>query len=542
MYISYLAILSTTNHYIERNYDHELVMAGEQLWLDGQVKNQSLNDDGCYRAIVSDDKHYEIEISTPFSKKQKTSCSCSAFKSSSVCTHIVAGLFAIRNIPEEKNKNRVPKAISKPSSLNINQMINDIHPNELKDFLKSYAKTDRRFSILFKAAFARKTDLSDNIEKYKSILDAIVKPVTSKTPKLPVSDLKYLIKVLSEFADQINDGIALSHYREGVNIFIASFSKLAYVRSRFSMSNEEINALNITYHNIISYFFASKLPTELKRELFNFLLEFMQRSYYMFDSFYHNILYHLIPKLTTSERKTVKTVLLDLLKIRPNTEHAVILAYYLKISKKYTTEATDYFSQYPLQLMEVVHLLLNDEDRSIAIEILEKTYKSRPNDRDIMNRLLYIYIQTNNQDAFKALAKKAFINSGDNKYLSLLKKELPDHTYTQVILDIESHILTQSNISKETALKFFLFEDNWAAMVLYFEKHPDLEMLQKYDAFIYLHDQDAVASLYIQILDDYFSTLHPDEILLTTEKLNNHWRQQKMQSTIQQLGDFLKGG
>lgn len=531
--------MSIRTTHIEFLYDEKLELEGQQLWKEGQVRNLNRNEDGIYIAFVHDGQDYEVEVNAPFKKKQKVSCECEDFKSKSACKHIVAALFAIQDVLHEEKKKKVSKTEQKATSLNINHLVKEIQPYELIEFIKAYARVDKRFVIHLKAAFAHKVDLEDNIDKYRSILDAIVRPVTGKIPQVAASDIKFLSRILGEFADQINDHIALGHYRDGLNIFIACFSKLEYVHSKFNLSNEEIVQLRQSYYNILTYFLETKLPTELKRELQAFLIEFIQRSYYPFDSYQQNILFPLLPKLSSADKQALKPILLALLTTHPISEHAIILAFYLKITKKYTSEVLEYFEENPLQLMEVVNLLITDQENKIAKEILEKTYKSRPNDKDVMNRLLYLYIQEKNQEAFIALAKKAYLSKGENRYLELLKKELEEGSYEKVILEIEAYIHAHPIVANHIALNFFYFENNWAGMVIYLEKHPNIELLQKYDAFIFSQDQDIVAELYTKALDLYFSTQLGDTAHILAEKLTSHWRSNGMQKIIKKIHQSL---
>ena len=525
---------------IELIYDDELVLEGEQLWLKSHVENLSCPEKGLYIAQVHDDENYEIEISSPFAKKQKISCECEYYKSNHICKHIIAGLYAIQEEIKKTKELKLKNKKTKPVALNINQIIKDIEPEDLKTFIRSYAKIDKRFSTQLKVSFARKIDLADNIEKYKNILDSIVKPVTTTDQKLSVSDLKYILRVLDELASQINDCIALNHYREGLNIFIASFSKLEYVRSRYNLNHDELKPLSKIYHQMIGYFFESKLPTELKKELIAFLTDFMQRSYYKFDDYHNNILFYLLPKLNNAERNEIKDVLYNLPKTRPVSEHAVILAYYIKIQKKYTKEAADFFTNNPLQLIEVVNLLLVDENIKIALEILEKTYKSRPKDKDVINRLLYLYVQAGSRPQLIELSRKAYFNWGDIKYLEILKKELKESQYTQVILGMETQFLTNYETAPDTALRFFKFENNWAGMVLYLEKKSDINLIQKYDTFIYSHDKQAIADVYIRSLDELLKNQLGDTPQFLLEKLLAHWKNNSMKTVIQEVGNFLK--
>lgn len=531
--------MSKKDFNIEEKYDDTLIDAGEQLWMDRRVRNLTKNENGIYIAYVQDQEAFEIEICNPFTKKQLVSCDCAAYKASEICPHILAGLFAIRNEEKQNVEIKQSKNIPKPATLSTQQIANEIRENDLRTFVRTYAKSDKKFATQLKITFAQQFDLKDNIQKYKNILDSIVRPVTGTDQKLLVSELKQLIQALNELADQINDNIALSHYKEALNIFIASFAKLEYVRSKFNLAQQELNVLSKTYHEIAGYFLEQRLPAEIKRNLHAFLTDFIQRSYYLFDNYQKNILFYLIPKLSSAEKNKLKDNLILLLKSHRTSEHAVILAYYLKLSKKYTKEAVDHFIEYPLQMMEVVNLLITDDVSKIALDILEKSYKTLPNNKDIVNRLLYLYAQDENKNALIGLAQKSFLNWGDLKYLELLKKSLTDKQYTQAILKMEASIYKNACKSHETALKFFHFENNWAGMVLYLEKNLNFELIEKYDVFIYSHDPNAITDLYKQFLNTYLQSQLGEPAQEFLQGLYTHWLENDMNETIRMIRNFL---
>ncbi len=531
--------MSKKDFNIEEAYDTALVEAGEQLWMDSLVCNLTKNENGIYLAHVQDNDNFEIEISNPFSKKQMVSCACASFKASQICPHIIAGLFAIRSEVRRKEEKKQTKQSSKPATLSTQQIASEIREHDLRAFVKTYAKSDKRFATQLKITFAQQFEIKDNVQKYKSILDSIVKPVTGTDQKLPASELRQLILALNEFADQINDNIALSHYKEALNIFIASFAKLEYVRSKFNLAQHSLDTLSKAYHDITGYFLERRLPVDIKRELHTFLTDFIQRSYYSFDSYQKNILFYLLPKLSIAEKAILKDNLLLLLKSHSTNEHAVILSYHLKLSKQYTKEAAAHFVEYPLQMMETVNLLLTDDGSKIALDILEKTYKILPNNKDIVNRLLYLYAQDDDKNALISLAQKSFFNWGDIKYLELLKKSLSDDQYTQAILKMEAAIHQNACKSQETALKFFHFENNWAGMVLYMEKNPKFDLLAKYDAFIYSHNPAAIADLYTHVLDTYLQTQLGEPAQQLLQGLYTHWLENEMADTIQKIRAFL---
>ncbi|MBK9736930.1 MAG: hypothetical protein IPO92_19050 [Saprospiraceae bacterium] len=119
------------NQMLELIYDEELVHQAELLLESNSIFNLSNIGSNLYVGNVKDGKIYEVEIQSPFAKKQKASCDCVFFTQHKICKHIIGLLFAIRN--EIKTKQETKEVIGEKSkqkltSLNINQMLDEINP------------------------------------------------------------------------------------------------------------------------------------------------------------------------------------------------------------------------------------------------------------------------------------------------------------------------------------------------------------------------------------------------------------------------------
>ncbi len=163
--------------------------------------------------VIHDNEDWEVEIMKPFTKIQKSTCSCLFYKKNNICRHILAALFYIRNIRSSKIKPKAEPKNTKVQTLNIPSLLQHVEREELIRFVKQYARDNAAFALQLKIHFARKVDMSDNKDKYKVILDSIIKPYTGKTrPTLHV--IKAFLSVSEEFLGQLQDCLALQSYQE----------------------------------------------------------------------------------------------------------------------------------------------------------------------------------------------------------------------------------------------------------------------------------------------------------------------------------------
>lgn len=287
---------------IELMFPDEVYLRGEELYESGAVLEFTPIEKNLFSFIVGDGQRFEVEWLRPFTKHQRASCDCSFFKSEKVCRHVVAALLAYKaSLPEKKEK---PTEAQQKSGLNLFTLLNNVSKEELKAFIKNYAQTDKKLSTALKVHFARKVDLHDNEKKYRSILDAIIRPVTTGSATIKISDVKSLNQVAIEFIEQAWDAIALGQYGEALILTKVTLSKLCYTLhhnySALGVLEKNIN----TCHEILERIGLKATSMEVKDNTVAFLKELANYSYYPYLDLKKNaimVLLHLKKAPTESQ-------------------------------------------------------------------------------------------------------------------------------------------------------------------------------------------------------------------------------------------------
>lgn len=535
-------ILIDKNTIIELIYDDELVLQANRLFdADAVADLDSLNG-GLFLCKVKDGKVYEVEIQSPFTKKQKASCDCTFFTSHHICKHVIAGLMLIRS---EKNKKQTIKeqktaANNKPkiSTLNISQILEEVSQDELISFVKSYAKRDTKFATQLKVNFARKIDTTDNAEKYKNILNSVIRPHTGDQTKASASEIKTALRVLEDFADQVNDCIALGQFREALNIYSAAFAKLEYLKHYYANYNENMTALSISYHKMIDYFLVEKLPPELRTDLIVFLTDLATRSYYHYSSISFNIIKLIKPYIKPSDNITLNVSLENLISLRPSKELAVLLALWLINNGKYSDSSWAFIKDHALLHIEIVDLLLSIDESQLALRVLESIHHPKKVNKDVVNRMVFLYVRFKKTTKLVETAGMAYLQSGDMKYIDILKRELNDDEYQNFILRIEEE-LTKSKSDPNLLIKIYRKEENWSGLILFLDKVGDLEILMQHDSILYKYEKNALAQLYIHIIRIFLDAHLGDSAFEYLTKLKTHWSINKMENTMLKVSQFI---
>lgn len=535
-------ILINKNTIIELLYDDELVSQATDLYESNAISDLVSLDGNIYVCKVKDGKIYEVEIQSPFAKKQKASCDCTFFLHHNICKHVVAGLILIRAeqqnklaIKEQKAKDQLKQKVS---TLNISQMLEEISHDELKSFVKSYTKKDIKFATQFKVNFARKIDTKDNAEKYKNILNAVVRPHTGEHTKANSSDIKAALRVLEDFADQINDCIALKQFREAFDIFMAAFSKLEYLRHYYTYHSENLTILSNKYHQSISYFLKEKLPPELRSDLINFLNDLAFRSYYHYTDINFNIVKQLMSYIKPIDNIAFRQNLEKLLKERPSKEWPILLALWLIDHGKYTDECWQFIKEFTLQHIEMVDQLLAANEEQLALKVLESMYHPKKINKDVVNRLVFLYVRFKKINKLIETTGLAYLHSGDLKYIDVLKRELSDMEYYQFIEQFEEELINKK-ADPNLLIKIYRKEENWSGLLLFLDKTNDLELVMQYDSLLYKYEKTALAQLYIHQIKTYLDEHLGDSAFEYLKKLKDHFTNQKMDNVLFKVKMFI---
>ncbi|MBK9736322.1 MAG: hypothetical protein IPO92_15715 [Saprospiraceae bacterium] len=476
-------------------------------------------------------------------QKTKASCDCVFFTQHKICKHIIGVLFAIRN--EIKTKQVTKEVIGEKSkqkltSLNINQMLDEINHADLKIFVKQYAREDKKFSTQLKVHFARKIDLKDNKEKYKNILNAIIRPNTGQAQRPGSADIRAIVHVLEDFGDQIQDCIALSQYREAFNIYESAFAKLEYVRHHYEYQGDQLKKLSQLYHGIIDDFLIEKIPPELRIELINFLMDLAGRSYYRHDDLENNILNLVLKRIKKQDTERIKIALKELINSRKNKEEIIILlALYLKMQGRFTKNEIVFLAPYSTYLVEIADQLIGNKEETLALKLLEYLHSKKHFDKNIINRLVFLYIRFNNKPKLKECAQLAYIHSGDLKYIDILKRELEDEAYNLAIVIIE-HQLSDMNADPSFIIKIYKKDQNWTGLLHFLQKESNIALVQQNDVALHKYEAAGLASLYTVIISEYLDDHLGENAFEYLESIKNHLVTHKINNVILALRSMLK--
>src|SRR5690606_21493678 len=107
-------------------------------------------------------------------------------------------------------------------------------------------------------------------------------------------------------------------------------------------------------------------------------------------------------------------------------------------------------------------LAINEE--AIALAILENKQNGKRFEKDVANRLIFLYVRFNLKDKLIQTAYQAYVVTGDLKYIDILKRELDEMQYNEALVNIEND-LRDKKADPLFLIRVYKREERWVELL-----------------------------------------------------------------------------
>jgi hypothetical protein len=417
-----------------------------------------------------------------------------------MCRHAVASLIAYKaefakEVPEIAPQEELQGR--KFAALNINSILNNLTKEDLKTFVKAYASNDKKFSTSFKVHFARRVDLQDNEKKYKSILDSIIRPVSSDKNPFKASDVRSLLNVADEFLSQADDEIAMGQFYEAYLLIKTTIVKLCYTLHYAPYAEVETEKLINGAHIKIRDIIINNESVDLKNEIIDFLIELSQLSYYPYLELTENAIALLMRLKALPEE--VNEIFTTQIKRKVYHERQVVIILALKMKLAFDTDKSYSIDKKLYNLLDkIAEQLFKNE---FYVELEEFAQFHRGSAKDVA---LY-HLQSLQISKSKKLITEAanyFLEGKDLRIIELIKQKNTQELFEklkQTILKSKSKLVSNPS----TYLQYLYKSESFDELLKFHEEKKDFKFLMIYDAVLLKHFPSELTSLYEAMVEDY---------------------------------------
>ena len=520
---------------IDLLFEPSLYMLGEMLFNEGGVIEINKSAEGLYSVFVVDEKIFEVELKNPFTKSQKAVCECEQFRLEKACSHIVAAYLALKQL----NANTVEKKSMKPKTLNINALLEVITFEELKSFVKNYSVSDKKFSTMLKVNFARKLELENNYDKYRNILDSVLRPVTKAERSVSINEIKTLINVVKDLIEQAKDAFALNQFVEVMHICSACLLKCSYTLTHFDHKTSELKQLLIELHNLLFDLYKAPAAIDLKDELVEFFKNSLNLSYFQLNSEKYNALDFLVFNHIFSVEESISMV--NKRFDNQPTPSDIVILYSIRfriLEGEAFEKALKLESKHARYIEAIIDDVINCGDMQTAVKLLDHFVQT-----DTKNVRLSL---KNAKVRYKLVGKKSLKEIAsiflDSKNLEIIDfvKSAKDDEYQELIKLIKKNSKFES-LQSSIYYPYYLAKiDEWDDLLTYLNANKDIQILRQFDKQLYAHRQLMTIILYEESLENYLNTHIGDMSIQYLNELYYHLKSFNAITLINKISKMLK--
>jgi hypothetical protein len=266
---------------LEQYLDDDVVVEGELLMTRNPARMVEV-DKSLWVARYNDDNDelIEAEIQLTGAKVKNATCECSVFKKMLICPHIAAALLGLRNRKTSEREHKLSVAKQKTIDtentaikLTIPNILKNIEPPQLIEFIADYARSDKQFALALKTRFAGDLVVGDSDDYYKTLIDNTLKSIKNPKGKITPKGWQQFFTLLDELRQK-----AETHFKNGeLQLSFAFVKKALPMVHRYSRSSDspkpKLEKRQILLLEILRGFDEVLIAPDLAAQLWDFYMQ-----------------------------------------------------------------------------------------------------------------------------------------------------------------------------------------------------------------------------------------------------------------------------
>lgn len=173
------------------------------------------------------------------------------------------------------------KKTERKQKVKIKDIISEIDTDGIKSFILQYAKNDGAFEIAFKSHFISRISMGiDESEKYKRILDEIIKPKNAYNQKINPALKKTISIVMKDLVLQMHDCLSSNNYTEAYYLIKECLEKIEYLQHRYFIKEASLERCRIQLLNGLESILDMELAPAFRSKMEKELKELCLKSYF----------------------------------------------------------------------------------------------------------------------------------------------------------------------------------------------------------------------------------------------------------------------
>ncbi|MBK8564675.1 MAG: hypothetical protein IPN76_15410 [Saprospiraceae bacterium] len=537
---------------LELELDDRYLLVGEKLLDESKLTRLFENEPHLWIAQVDG---YEVEIQISPSRVRAYSCECDQFGREKMCGHVAAGLIGLRRKRFELAAEPKQPAKTKPltyQKLTINAILDNVTQDELAAFVRSFARTNKQFSLALRAKFAIKVPLFDNHGKFNQLLDAAIQSYRKANDRISASGVIQLQNLLEELQGQADDALALEHFAECWAMLSAIVGRFSPILKKLDGDEEPLKKHIQQTFLKIGQLAAQGLPPSLQSEIRDFCAAEFNRPAYRLNGLSGYLLrtWIILSKDMESFQEVLASLDAELAKPRTDTAYQATLLHlkFELISRPGLEAALKAFTieclAEPAKLLQLVAAISPTGDFRPIKDLVEKGFRLVPDENikaQLEPVLLHIAQMEGKKDVIASIARQRFLDTRDFAFYEQCKAHHEGNWRTfvkRLLADLVLRYDFRQNIG--TIANILGLESRHKDLLKLLSEQQSLDLLVQFDRYLLKTKPQEVAKLYELLLKNYLA----DHLGLKASKkirsIFEHLDKQGAASISEQLLDAMK--
>lgn len=259
---------------IEKHIDESVLSRGLDYFNDGLVTRCEEVTAGNYEAVVEGTDDYVVRIALKDGIVRDCSCDC-PYDFGPICKHIAAVCFHLRKDDSNSKKsvaksNRIRRpAKRKTVAEQVNEVLERITHDELKQFTSENALRDRSFREIFLSSFAADKAVESRAS-YARRIKAILRSASDRHGFIGWSASGQVSRPVFQLLDSAQKQIEAQNYMNAVHIYTAVMEQMVKALQYADDSNGSLGDCIVSAYEKLFEIAELPLPENVRRHLINY--------------------------------------------------------------------------------------------------------------------------------------------------------------------------------------------------------------------------------------------------------------------------------
>ncbi len=501
---------------IEANVNDRFFIIGETLYEQGKVTDLSEAEKHLWLANVVGN---EVEVQITPSKVRACTCECERYKEEEMCEHITAVLLKLRReldrVKTAKAQQRV-KRNSVAKKLTTAVILDHISTDELKHYVRDYAKSNRAFGLALKARFAASVPMADDREKFFQLLETTIKDARTKHDRIRYKGKLKLLKILKELLAQVDDYIASEKFTDAFYILQAIIEKCAPLYWKVEGDASKYYGEIKRSFNLLQNLLESNPAPAMREDIWHFCLAECGKSTYRLSGFSQSFFQILLDLADDREKEDELVQVIDSqvdsLTIGGKSKASLLIHKLNILERQNQDEAAEKLVfenlSEPDLLLFVTEKALEKKNYIRARFLAEQSFKHNfpiPIVSKMEEVLLSIAQAENKPKEIKDFARRKLLRKKEIVDYELLKEAVDDADWSDFITTFLEELAKKpySMEKRDLIAEIHARENNFSALLDYIENIRSLDLLQRYDVLLMEEEKERVNTIYEDILNSF---------------------------------------